>query len=92
MLTPILSALVIAPALKAALGGLHISIDYTAFVAVGTVGLLVPLATTFAGLSVIVDRESGARASCSPRRSRVRCCSPATWSSLSRSAACRSSS
>jgi ABC-2 type transport system permease protein len=30
-------------------------------VAVGTVGLLVPLATTFAGLSVIVDRDSGAQ-------------------------------
>ncbi|HKE80865.1 MAG TPA: ABC transporter permease [Solirubrobacteraceae bacterium] len=61
MLTPILFALVIAPALKTALGGLHTNIDYTAFVAVGTVGLLVPLATTFAGLSVIVDRESGAQ-------------------------------
>jgi ABC-2 type transport system permease protein len=61
MLTPILFALVIAPALKTALGGLHSAIDYTAFVAVGTVGLLVPLATTFAGLSVIVDRESGAQ-------------------------------
>ena len=61
MLTPILFALVIAPALKVALGGLHTSIDYTAFVAVGTVGLLVPLATTFAGLSVIVDRDSGAQ-------------------------------
>jgi ABC-2 type transport system permease protein len=61
MLTPILFALVIAPALKAALGGLHTNIDYTAFVAVGTVGLLVPLATTFAGLSVIVDRDSGAQ-------------------------------
>ncbi|MGE5274487.1 MAG: ABC transporter permease, partial [Verrucomicrobiota bacterium] len=61
MLTPILFALVIAPALKSALGGLHSSIDYTAFVAVGTVGLLVPLATTFAGLSVLVDRDSGAQ-------------------------------
>jgi ABC-2 type transport system permease protein len=61
MLTPILFALVIAPALKAALGGLHTNIDYTAFFAVGTVGLLVPLATTFAGLSVIVDRDSGAQ-------------------------------
>jgi ABC-2 type transport system permease protein len=61
MLTPILFALVIAPALKAALGGLHTQIDYTAFVAVGTVGLLVPLATTFAGLSVLVDRDSGAQ-------------------------------
>ena len=61
MLTPILFALVIAPALKSALGGLHTHIDYTAFVAVGTVGLLVPLATTFAGLSVIVDRDAGAQ-------------------------------
>jgi ABC-2 type transport system permease protein len=61
VMTPILFALVIAPALKQALGGLHSSIDYTAFVAVGTIGLLVPLATTFAGLSVIVDRDSGAQ-------------------------------
>jgi len=52
---------VIAPALKTALGSLHSQIDYTAFVAVGTVGLLVPLATTFAGLSVIVDRDAGAQ-------------------------------
>ena len=61
LLTPILFATVIAPALKEALGGLHSGIDYTAFVAVGTVGLLVPLATAFAGLSVIVDREGGAQ-------------------------------
>ena len=61
MLTPILFALVIAPALNSALGGLASGIDYTAFVAVGTVGLLVPLATTFAGLSVLVDRNSGAQ-------------------------------
>jgi ABC-2 type transport system permease protein len=61
VMTPILFALVLAPALKQALGGLHSSIDYTAFVAVGTIGLLVPLATTFAGLSVIVDRDSGAQ-------------------------------
>src|SRR5881398_3397371 len=61
MMTPILFALVIAPALKSALGGLHSQIDYTAFVAVGTIGLLVPLATTFAGLSVLVDRDSGAQ-------------------------------
>src|SRR3954452_13692285 len=61
MLTPILFALVIAPALKSALGGLHTQIDSPAFVALGTVGLLVPLATTFAGLSVLVDRDSGAQ-------------------------------
>src|SRR6266480_7512778 len=61
LLTPILFAVVIAPALKMALGGLHSHIDYMAFVAVGTVGLLVPLATTFAGLSVLVDRDNGAQ-------------------------------
>src|SRR5437763_11142940 len=61
LLTPILFALVIAPALKSALGGLHNGIDYTAFVALGTVGLLVPLTMVFAGLSVIVDRDAGAQ-------------------------------
>src|SRR4029077_19795026 len=61
LLTPILFAVVIAPALNTALGGLSSHIDYTAFVAGGTVGLLVPLAATFAGLSVIVDRDSGAQ-------------------------------
>jgi ABC-2 type transport system permease protein len=60
LLTPILFAVVIGPALKTALGGLR-QFDYTAFVAVGTVGLLVPLTTAFAGLSVIVDRDSGAQ-------------------------------
>jgi ABC-2 type transport system permease protein len=58
LLTPILFALVIAPALKSAL---HTSSAYEAFVATGTIGLLIPLNTMFSGLSVIVDRESGAQ-------------------------------
>ena len=58
LLTPILFALVIAPAIKDAL---HTSAAYEAFVATGTIGLLIPLNTMFAGLSVIVDRESGAQ-------------------------------
>jgi ABC-2 type transport system permease protein len=58
LLTPILFALVIAPALKSAL---HTGSAYEAFVATGTVGLLIPLNTMFSGLSVIVDRESGAQ-------------------------------
>ena len=58
LLTPILFALVIAPALKQAL---HTSAAYEAFVATGTIGLLIPLNTMFAGLGVIVDRESGAQ-------------------------------
>jgi ABC-2 type transport system permease protein len=61
LLTPILFATVIAPALSKALGGLHTHIDYVAYVSVGTVGLLVPLAAIFAGLSVIVDRHGGAQ-------------------------------
>jgi ABC-2 type transport system permease protein len=58
LLTPVLFALVIAPALKSAL---HTSAAYEAFVATGTIGLLIPLNTMFAGLGGIVDRESGAR-------------------------------
>ena len=58
LLTPILFALVIAPALKQAL---HTSASYEAFVATGTIGLLIPLNTMFSGLSVIVDREAGAQ-------------------------------
>src|SRR5262245_22100959 len=56
--TPIMFALVIAPALKTAL---HTDASYESFVAIGTVGLLIPLNTMFSGLSVIVDRISGAR-------------------------------
>jgi ABC-2 type transport system permease protein len=58
LLTPILFALVIAPALKVAL---HTDTAYEAFVATGTIGLLIPLNTMFAGLGVIVDRENGAQ-------------------------------
>ena len=58
LITPILFALVIAPALKVPL---HTGSAYESFVAVGTIGLLIPLTTMFSGLSVIVDRESGAQ-------------------------------
>src|SRR5881396_886298 len=58
LLTPIMFALVIAPALKTAL---NTGPSYEAFVAVGTVGLLIPLNTMFSGLGVIVDRVSGAQ-------------------------------
>jgi ABC-2 type transporter len=58
LVTPILFALVIAPALKHAL---HTSAGYESLVAVGTVGLLIPLNTMFSGLSVIGDREQGAQ-------------------------------
>src|SRR5215470_6928753 len=58
LITPILFALVIAPALKTAL---QTGTAYESFVATGTIGLLIPLNTMFSGLSVIVDRESGAQ-------------------------------
>jgi ABC-2 type transport system permease protein len=58
LLTPIMFALVIAPALKTAL---HTPGSYEAYVAVGTVGLLIPLNTMFAGIGVIVDRREGAQ-------------------------------
>src|SRR5436305_8195032 len=58
---PALLALVVRPARKAAPGGLNSHIDYTSFVGVGAVGLVVPLTCIFAGLSVLVDRHSGAQ-------------------------------
>jgi ABC-2 type transport system permease protein len=58
LVTPILFALVIAPALHVAL---HTPVSYEAYVAIGTIGLLIPLNTMFSGLSVIVDREAGAQ-------------------------------
>ncbi|HTP18860.1 MAG TPA: ABC transporter permease [Solirubrobacteraceae bacterium] len=61
LIGPALLALVVAPALTIATGGLHSGIDYEAFVGVGAVGLVVPLSCIFAGLSVIVDRHSGAQ-------------------------------
>src|SRR5437763_9894684 len=61
LLTPILFATVIAPALQTAFGAAGSGLNYTAYVSVGTVGLLVPFTAIFAGLGVIVDRESGAQ-------------------------------
>src|SRR5437763_5583976 len=59
LLTPILFADVIAPALaKSMRGG---GVDYLSYVAVGTIGLLVPLSCVLAGIGMIVDRESGAQ-------------------------------
>src|SRR2546423_1602594 len=60
LLNPVLFAVVIAPALKKALGSFDPRVDYMTFVAIATVALLVPLNSMFAGLSVFVDREHGA--------------------------------
>src|SRR5437879_419003 len=60
LLTPILFANVIAPALAKSVGNTG-GIDYVSYVAVGTIGLLVPLSCILGGLGMIVDRESGAQ-------------------------------
>jgi lipooligosaccharide transport system permease protein len=60
LMTPVMFALVIAPAL-ASIGPKIPGLDYMSFAAVGTVALLVPLNCMFAGIGVILDRESGAR-------------------------------
>jgi ABC-2 type transport system permease protein len=60
LLTPVLFALVIAPALSS-IGPNIPGLDYMSFAAVGTAVLLIPLNCMFAGVGVIVDRETGAR-------------------------------
>ncbi|MGA7835671.1 MAG: ABC transporter permease [Acidimicrobiales bacterium] len=58
--TPVLIAVVIAPAL-AKLTGSVAGVDYVTYLAVGTIALVVPLSCMQAGLGVIVDRHSGAQ-------------------------------
>ena len=60
LLTPLLFALVIAPALATLVRSAP-GLDYRTYLAIGTAGLLVPLACMFAGLGVVVDRQIGAR-------------------------------
>jgi ABC-2 type transport system permease protein len=60
LLTPILFADVIAPALSKSIGHSG-GVDFTSFVAVGTIGLLVPLSCVLAGIGIIVDRDTGAQ-------------------------------
>jgi ABC-2 type transport system permease protein len=60
LLTPVFFALIIAPALDS-IGPDIPGLDYMSFTAIGTVGLLVPLNCMFAGIGVIVDRDSGPR-------------------------------
>jgi ABC-2 type transport system permease protein len=60
LLTPILFAVIIAPALAKTTGAIR-GVDYMSYLAIGTVGLLVPISCMFAGIGVIVDRDAGAR-------------------------------
>jgi ABC-2 type transport system permease protein len=60
VLTPVLFAIVIAPALANTVAAPHGRTAYMTFVALASAGLLIPLNCMFAGLGVIVDREFGA--------------------------------
>jgi ABC-2 type transport system permease protein len=59
LLAPLLFALVVAPALADTVGSSLGGVDYMTFVAVATIGLLVPLNSMQAGLGVLVDRLGG---------------------------------
>ncbi len=58
--TPVLIAVVIAPALAKTAGRVG-SIDYMTYLAIGTAALVIPLSCMQAGLGVIVDRKTGAQ-------------------------------
>jgi ABC-2 type transport system permease protein len=59
LLSPLLFALVVVPALADTFGTPVAGIDYMSFVAVATIGLLVPLSCMQSGLGVVVDRLGG---------------------------------
>jgi ABC-2 type transport system permease protein len=61
MMAPLLFAVVIAPALADTFGAAPGGVDYMTFVAVSTLGLLVPLSCVQSGLGVVVDRLGGAQ-------------------------------
>ena len=61
IMTPLLFAIVIAPALADTFGAAPGGVDYMTFVAVSTLGLLVPLSCAQSGLGVVVDRLGGAQ-------------------------------
>src|SRR5262249_37320798 len=60
LLTPVLFAAVIAPALAKSVHAVR-GIDYQSYVALGTVGLLLPISCMFAGIGVIIHRQQGAQ-------------------------------
>src|SRR5215204_4255654 len=59
LLAPLLFALVVVPALADTFGTAVGGVDYMTFIAVATIGLLVPLSCIQAGLGVVVDRLDG---------------------------------
>lgn len=57
--SPLLMAVVIAPALDSALGSFSPDVDYMTYVAIASLALLVPLTSMFNGLTVITDGKFG---------------------------------
>ena len=72
LLGPALLAVVVAPALKVATGGLHSHIDYTSFVGVGAVGLVIPLSCISPASACWLTGIPGRSASCWRRPCRGR--------------------
>jgi len=61
LVTPVLFAVIIAPALASIIAAPGARTAYMTFVALATAGLLIPLNTMFSGIGVIVDRQQGAQ-------------------------------
>jgi ABC-2 type transport system permease protein len=61
LVTPVLFAVIIAPALASIIAAPGARTAYMTFVALATAGLLIPLNTLFSGIGVIVDRQQGAQ-------------------------------
>jgi ABC-2 type transport system permease protein len=59
LMAPLLFAMVVVPALADTFGTAVGGVDYMTFVAVATIGLLVPLSSMQSGLGVVVDRLGG---------------------------------
>ena len=60
LFTPVLFALVIAPALANSVASPAQRTTYMTYIALATAGLLIPLNCMFSGIGVVVDREHGA--------------------------------
>ncbi len=60
VLTPVLFALVLAPALANTIATPAQHTAYLTFLALATVGLLIPLSSLFSGIGMVIDRQQGA--------------------------------
>lgn len=60
VMTPVLFALVLAPALASTIALPAARTAYLTFLALATIGLLIPLSCLFSGIGMVVDRQHGA--------------------------------